>query len=69
MSKGYCLGTGWEDWRLGIANIRRTYGGYMADGRRTYGKHTTNMRQKWLRTYSEHTADLRHYDISVSQQT
>ena len=46
--------------RLGMADIRRTYGGhmvdirltygrYMADGRQTYGEHTAIMLQKWLR--------------------
>ena len=59
-----------------MADIRRTYGGWSADIRQTYGKHvrriygkqTANMRQKWLRTHGEHTAGIRHYDISVSQQ-
>ena len=74
----------WENGRLGMADIRpdmrRTYGVHTADGRRTYGGHTANIR----RTYGEHTANIgqtcatsgcghtaniRHYDISVSQQT
>ena len=38
---------------------------YMADGRRTNGEPTADIRQ----TYGGHTANLRQYDISVSQQT
>ena len=41
----------WENGRLGMADIRRTYSGYTADIRQPYGEHMPNMRQKWLRTY------------------
>ena len=62
------------------ADIWRKYGGYTADGRRTCGEHTADIRQTYVehtanirRTCAKngcrHTADMRHYDISVSQQT
>ena len=35
----------WENGRLGMADMRRIYGGYTADGRRTYGEHTADMRR------------------------
>ena len=37
------------------ANGRLTYGEHTADIQRTYDEHTANIRQKLLRTYGEHT--------------
>ena len=41
--------------RLGMADIRRTYGEYTADIWRIYSGHTANIR----RTYGGHTANIR----------
>ena len=57
------------DWYGGYtAGIWRTYGGCMADGRRTYGKHTADIRRTCAKNGCGHTADIRHYDISVAHQ-
>ena len=54
-----------ENGRLGMADIRRTFGEYTADIWRIYGVHTADVR----RTYGEHTTNIRQYHMSISHKT
>ena len=62
----HILEKNWEIGRLGMANIRPTYGQYTANIRPTYGQHTANIRPLHGKhtanirpTYGQHTANMR----------